>query len=60
MGCYMGGLPELLKVVKLMESGKLQPVIDETFPLREAHKAIQRMEERANFGKIILVPDHGD
>lgn len=60
MGCYIGGLPELLKVVKLMESGKLQPVIDEIFPLREASKAIQRMEERANFGKIILVPDHGD
>lgn len=60
IGCYMGGMSELLKVVKLMESGKLEPVLDETFPLREAKQAIQRMENRANFGKIILVPNHGD
>ena len=60
IGCYMGGLPELKSVIRLIEKGQLKPVLDEVFPLREARKALERMESRANFGKIILVPPHKD
>ena len=56
IGCYMGGLKELLKVLKLVEAGKLRPVLDSTFPLKEAAKAQQRMLNREQFGKIVLVP----
>jgi NADPH:quinone reductase-like Zn-dependent oxidoreductase len=55
-GCYMGGLKELLKVIRLVRKKKLKPVVDQIFPLREARNALQRMQERLNFGKIVLVP----
>ena len=56
IGCYMGGFDELRKVVSLMEKGKLRPIVDKVFPLREAPKALERMLARQNFGKIILTP----
>ena len=43
-------LPEL-------ESGRLQPLIDSSFPLAEAAEAHQYMEENRNVGKIMLVMD---
>jgi NADPH:quinone reductase-like Zn-dependent oxidoreductase len=55
-GCYMGGLRELKKVMRLVEKKKLKPVVDKVFPLREAKQALDRMKQRGNFGKIILVP----
>lgn len=55
-GCYMGGLYELKKVIRRVERGKLRPVVDKVFPLREARSALERMQARAHFGKIILVP----
>ncbi len=56
LGCYMGGLGELKKVISLVEAGKLKPVIDKVFPLREAACALERMNARENFGKILLAP----
>ncbi len=55
-GCYMGGFEELRKVIRLVRKKKLRPVIDKVFPLREAAQALERMQSRANFGKIVLVP----
>lgn len=56
LGSYMGGREELKKVMSLLEKGKLKPVVDKVFPLREAREAQLRMFERRNFGKIVLVP----
>lgn len=56
LGSYMGSRHELNSVLSLMEQGKLHPVVDSTFPLKEAVQAQQRMLERKNFGKIVLVP----
>jgi len=56
MGSYMGSKEELLEVLKFVERGKLKPVVDRVFPLREAAKAQQLMEERKHFGKLVLVP----
>ncbi len=55
-GCYMGGIKELKKVVALVEKKKLKPVIDKIFSLREAASALERMQTRGNFGKIVLTP----
>lgn len=55
-GCYMGGLKELKTVLRLVKRKKLKPVVDKTFPLREAAKALERMQERSHFGKIVLIP----
>lgn len=53
-GCYMGGRKELLDVLRLVEQGRLKPVIDSVFPLKAAATAQKRMLDRKNFGKIIL------
>jgi NADPH:quinone reductase-like Zn-dependent oxidoreductase len=55
-GSYMGAKTELLEVMKFFEDGRLKPVVDRVLPLEkvaEAHKAI---EDRAQFGKVVLVP----
>ena len=44
------------RMLALLEQGKLHPVVDSTFPLKEAVQAQQRMLDRKQFGKIVLVP----
>jgi NADPH:quinone reductase-like Zn-dependent oxidoreductase len=56
LGCYMGGLHELKKVIRLAEKKKIKPIVDKVFPLREARSALERMQARQNFGKIVLTP----
>ncbi|HUL43905.1 MAG TPA: zinc-binding dehydrogenase [Bacteroidota bacterium] len=57
-GSWMGGKAELIQVLKFFDGGptsrKLHPVIDSVHPLSKAAEAHQRMEERKNFGKIVL------
>lgn len=53
-GSFMGGRGELLHVLKLVESGRLRPVIDSTFPLEKAREAHEKMLSRDVFGKIVL------
>jgi len=55
-GCYMGSKSELLKILELIESGRLKPVVDSVFPLVDAVAAQTKMLERKQFGKIVLVP----
>ena len=47
---------ELGEVVKLVSEGKIKPVIDKSFPLSEAAKAQKMIEDRQQFGKVILNP----
>jgi NADPH:quinone reductase-like Zn-dependent oxidoreductase len=54
LGSYMGRKSELLQAARYFFSGQLNPVIDRTFPLAEAARAQQRMEESGQFGKIVL------
>ncbi|MBC8552664.1 MAG: zinc-binding dehydrogenase [Candidatus Brocadiales bacterium] len=55
-GCYMGSRRELLMILKLIESGRLKPVVDSVFPLKDAVAAQTKMLDRKQFGKIVLVP----
>jgi alcohol dehydrogenase len=43
-------------LLKLVEEGKLKPVIDKVMPLTEAREAERIIEDREVFGKIVLVP----
>jgi NADPH:quinone reductase-like Zn-dependent oxidoreductase len=54
LGSYLGGRFELLEVLKLIEAGKLRPVVDSVFPLERAADAHRHMESRKFFGKIVL------
>jgi putative PIG3 family NAD(P)H quinone oxidoreductase len=41
-------------VLPLIADGRIQPIIDRTFPLEKVSEAHEYMETNANFGKIIL------
>lgn len=47
---------EVKAAFDLVKDGKIKPVIDRAFPLKDACLAHKYMEERKNFGKIILKP----
>lgn len=55
-GSFMGTKAELLRYMPCFEDGRLRPVVDAVFPLRDAPQAVGRMLEREQFGKIVLVP----
>jgi len=54
IGSTMGTPGELSHLIGLLGAGALQPVIDRVYPLAEAGAAQRRMEERGQFGKILL------
>jgi NADPH:quinone reductase-like Zn-dependent oxidoreductase len=56
LGSYMGTMGELHGVLKHVFSGKLKPIVDRTFPLKEVRAAHEYMETSKMFGKIVLVP----
>jgi len=54
LGCYMGTFAELREAAQLLFDGRVRPVIDRVFPLAEAAEAQRRLEEKGQFGKIVL------
>jgi len=56
LGSFMGSKAELLAAMKFVETGQIRSVVDRTLPLAEARRAHELMEDRAHFGKIVLVP----
>jgi NADPH:quinone reductase-like Zn-dependent oxidoreductase len=55
LGSMMGTRADFRRVADLVGRRVLEPVIDSTFPLKEAIEAQRRMESRRFFGKILLV-----
>lgn len=53
-GSFMGGLPELMKAMELLGRGDVRPVVDRLFPLERAAEAVRYLEERRQFGKVVL------
>jgi NADPH:quinone reductase-like Zn-dependent oxidoreductase len=56
LGSFMGSKAELLEAMKFVENGKIRPVVDQILPLAEARRAHELMEDRAQFGKLVLSP----
>ncbi|MDQ6704720.1 MAG: zinc-binding dehydrogenase, partial [Acidobacteriota bacterium] len=54
LGSFMGTMGDLHKVLKFVFRGELKPVIDQVFPLAEIRLAHQRLENKEQFGKIVL------
>jgi len=46
----------LVTIVNLAAEGKIRPVIDKIFPLKEAQAAQRLLEDRNQFGKVVLNP----
>jgi NADPH:quinone reductase-like Zn-dependent oxidoreductase len=55
-GSFMGSKAELLEALKFVENGKIRAVVDQVLPLAEARRAHELIEDRAQFGKLVLVP----
>lgn len=56
LGSFMGSKAELLEAMRFVESGRIRAVVDEVLPLAEARRAHELMEDRAQFGKLVLTP----
>ncbi|HYL72850.1 MAG TPA: zinc-binding dehydrogenase [Bryobacteraceae bacterium] len=56
LGSFMGTLGELHKVLKFVFRGTLKPVIDQVFPMTEIAAAHRRLENKEQFGKVVVVP----
>ena len=55
MGAALGTVNELRTLVHLAAHGKLEPIIDRTLPLHRADEAHLLLENRKNFGKVVLI-----
>ena len=56
LGSYMGTMGELYEVLAHVFAGRLKPVVDRTFPLKDIRTAHEFMENSQMFGKIVLNP----
>jgi len=56
LGSYMGTLGELYEVLSHVFAGRLKPVVDRTFPLKDARTAHEYMAASQMFGKVVLNP----
>jgi NADPH:quinone reductase-like Zn-dependent oxidoreductase len=54
LGSFMGHKSELFAVLELFKRGLLKPVVDSVFPLERAADAHKRLENREQFGKVVL------
>jgi NADPH:quinone reductase-like Zn-dependent oxidoreductase len=56
LGSTMGAKGDLFDILALIGDGRLRPIVDRTLPLTAAQDAHRLLEERAAFGKIVLLP----
>jgi NADPH:quinone reductase-like Zn-dependent oxidoreductase len=56
LGSTMGSRGSLLRVLELVEQGRLHPIVDRVLPLSQVADAHRALEDRAAFGKIVLEP----
>jgi NADPH:quinone reductase-like Zn-dependent oxidoreductase len=43
-------------VLDYVAAGRLRPVIDRAFPLKDARAAVQHVLDRKNKGKVLVLP----
>jgi NADPH:quinone reductase-like Zn-dependent oxidoreductase len=56
IGSFVYDRWELEKVLDLAARGLIEPLVYKTFPLDQAREAMETMERREHFGKIVLKP----
>jgi NADPH:quinone reductase-like Zn-dependent oxidoreductase len=56
LGSFMGPLGELHQVLKFVFRKEIKPVIDKVYPLSEIRAAHEHLENKEQFGKVIVVP----
>jgi len=56
LGSFMGSKAELLEAMKFVKQGRIKAVVDRVLPLSEAREAHLLLENRGQFGKVVLTP----
>ncbi|HCF58356.1 MAG TPA: alcohol dehydrogenase [Myxococcales bacterium] len=56
LGSTTGSKGDLFDIARLVGEGKLRPVLDRALPLEEAARGHGLLVDRAQFGKVVLVP----
>ncbi len=54
LGSTMGVRGDLIKVMRLVEAGRLRGVVDKVFPFTEVAQAHEYLESGRQFGKVVL------
>lgn len=57
LGSTMGPKGDLFGILRLVEQGRLRPIVDRVMPLWEAADAHRLLEARKVFGKVVLAVD---
>jgi NADPH:quinone reductase-like Zn-dependent oxidoreductase len=57
LGTNLGSILELRQILDHVEAGRLRPVVDRAFPLRDARAAVQYVLDRQNKGKVLVIPE---
>jgi 2-desacetyl-2-hydroxyethyl bacteriochlorophyllide A dehydrogenase len=53
-GARLSTKAELLQVIRLVEQGKIKPVISRTFPFEKANEALKALSEETTTGRLVL------
>src|SRR5207247_2994871 len=56
VGTNLGTILELQQILDHVVAGRLAPVIDRAFALKDTRVAVQHVLDRKNKGKVLLVP----
>ncbi len=56
VGTNLGSILELRTLLDYVVDGRLRPVIDRAFPLKDARAAVQHVLDRKNKGKVLVIP----
>jgi NADPH:quinone reductase-like Zn-dependent oxidoreductase len=57
LGTNLGSILELQQILAHVVAGRLTPVVDRAFPLRDARTAVQYVLDRKNQGKVLVMPE---
>lgn len=57
IGCRFVTKAELLKLIQLVELGKIKPVVTQTFPFDQVNEALETLKAGKNLGRIVLILD---
>ena len=56
LGSTMGSKGDLFQILRLVEEGRLRPVLDRPLPLEQAAAGHELLERRQQFGNVVLIP----
>jgi len=56
VGTNLGSILELRTILDYVADGRLKPVVDRAFPLKDARAAVQHVLDRKNKGKVLVIP----